>query len=253
AGISRITATLALGRILTRRGDPAAGAVLDDALALAAPTATLQRIGPVRIARAEAAWLAGDEGRARDEAGAALELALEKRHAWMTGEILCWLARTGQRVRAPEWIARPHALQLRAEWAQAAAEWRRRACPYEAAQALAETGEPEDLRTALAEFERLGAAPAAARTLRRLRAAGVRGIPRGPRPSTTAHPAGLTRREAEVAALVAQGLRDHEIARRLFLSPKTVGHHVSKVLAKLGVRSRGEAILALQPEPGAPK
>jgi DNA-binding NarL/FixJ family response regulator len=70
---------------------------------------------------------------------------------------------------------------------------------------------------------------------------GVRGIPRGPRPSTRANPAGLTRREVEVLRLLAAGLHNAEIAERLYLSPKTVEHHVSSLLAKLGVRSRTEA------------
>jgi DNA-binding NarL/FixJ family response regulator len=69
----------------------------------------------------------------------------------------------------------------------------------------------------------------------------VRGLPRGPRAATRENPAGLTAREVEVLELVAQGLRNAEIAKRLFLSEKTVGHHVSAILRKLDVRTRGEA------------
>jgi DNA-binding NarL/FixJ family response regulator len=66
-------------------------------------------------------------------------------------------------------------------------------------------------------------------------------VPRGPRPSTRENPAGLTARELEVLELVTEGLRNAEIAERLFLSEKTVGHHVSAILRKLDVRTRGQA------------
>jgi DNA-binding NarL/FixJ family response regulator len=66
-------------------------------------------------------------------------------------------------------------------------------------------------------------------------------VPRGPRRSTRSNAAGLTGREVEVLELVAQGLRNADIAERLFLSEKTVGHHVSAILRKLDVSTRGEA------------
>jgi len=93
----------------------------------------------------------------------------------------------------------------------------------------------EEARNALAEFERVGApreADAAAELLRR----------HGARGRTGPKDAGLlTRREQEVLLLVAEGLTNPEVAARLFLSSKTVGHHVSNVLAKLGMKTRGEA------------
>ena len=69
----------------------------------------------------------------------------------------------------------------------------------------------------------------------------MRGLPRGLRPATKANPANLTPRELEVLVLVAQGLRNADVARRLVLSERTVAHHVSSILRKLGVRSRAEA------------
>jgi DNA-binding CsgD family transcriptional regulator/tetratricopeptide (TPR) repeat protein len=242
SAISRIMALLALGRLKVRQGEAEAEELLDAALAVALPTGTVQRLAPVRAARAEAAWLAGDLNRVREEARSALELTIGHRHPWFTGELLYWLTRAGERVEAPEWIARPFALQIAGAWAEAAAEWQRRGCPYESAIALAETADEEGLLAALAEFTRLGARPAVQRTLRRLRERGVRDIPRGPRPSTRINPAGLTRREAEVVRLLAEGLRNREIATRLFLSLKTVDHHVTRVLAKLGVHTRGHAV-----------
>jgi DNA-binding NarL/FixJ family response regulator len=110
----------------------------------------------------------------------------------------------------------------------------------ELAQVLAED-RPEaalvEARAAVEVFERLNAgrhADAAAALLRTL----------GVRPSTgraSGDPDGLTRREAEVLTLLGAGLSNPEIAERLYISRKTVEHHVGNVLAKLGLRSRAEA------------
>jgi DNA-binding NarL/FixJ family response regulator len=70
----------------------------------------------------------------------------------------------------------------------------------------------------------------------------VRGLERGARASTREHPAGLTRAESEVLALMAQGLRNAEIAARIHRSVRTVDHHVAAVLSKLGVDSRQAAV-----------
>jgi DNA-binding NarL/FixJ family response regulator len=93
----------------------------------------------------------------------------------------------------------------------------------------------------LIAFEGLGARPAAAATAKRLRALGVKGLTRGPRAVTRANPAHLTARELQILGLLAEGMSNAEIARRLFVSERTVHHHVSSILGKLQVRSRGEA------------
>lgn len=242
ATISRIMALVALGRVRARRGDPEVWAALDEALELSQQTETLQRLGPVRSARAEAAWLSGDMGRVVEEAHAAYDLALHHEHPWHTGEMAFWLWRAGGLTEAPGCAAKPFALHIEGKWAEAAQAWQALNCPYEAARALADSDDETALKEALTEFERLGAAPMVATVTRRMRDLGVRGIPRGPRPATLANLAGLTRREVEVLQLIAEGLRNAEIAERLFLSPKTIDHHVSAVLAKLGVHSRTEAV-----------
>ena len=143
----------------------------------------------------------------------------------------------------PDYAARPYALQVSGQWREAAAEWEARGCPYEQARALAE-GDNVARLEALRIFDGLGARPAAERVRQALRASGVRRIPRGPRASTRAQPAGLTAREVQILKLIAENLTNAEIGARLHISPKTVDHHVSALLAKLGVGSRREAVKA---------
>lgn len=241
--VSRIMALVALGRVRARHGEPEAGTVLDEALALAVQTGELQRLGPVRIARAEAAWLAGDRDRLLAETRELHEVMTRYDHRWFAGEVAFWLWRVGELNAPPPDMFEPFALQIAGKWAEAADHWRTLGCPYEAASALAD-GDESSMRDAYAEFTRLGAAPAAAIVTQQLREIGVRSIPRGPHPTTQANPALLTRREMEVLALLAEGLPNAEIAHRLYLAPKTVSHHVSAILAKLHVQNRAEATRA---------
>jgi DNA-binding CsgD family transcriptional regulator len=128
-------------------------------------------------------------------------------------------------------------------WLEAADAWEDLGCPFEAALALARSGEGDALTEAVSRFEAMGAQAAAARARTLLRSRGLP-QPRGPRASTRAHPAGLTSRQAEVLDLLRGGLSDAEIADRLVLSRRTVEHHVAAILAKLGVGSRREAARA---------
>jgi DNA-binding CsgD family transcriptional regulator len=238
--ISAITARVAIGRVRARRGDPGVAEVLDEALELAAPGRHLQRLAHVRAARAEAAWLAGDREAAVEEARAAYPLALEKRHLWFAGELAYWQWKAGVLDSWPDWIARPYRLQLEADGRAASDAWLEHACPYEAARALAESDDEEAQLEALAELDRLGAGPLAKLVRQGLRARGAT-VPRGPRASTRANPAELTTRELDVLRLVAGGMQNAEVAEELVLSRRTVDHHVSAILRKLQVRTRGEA------------
>lgn len=237
---ARIHALVALGLVRARRGDPDPWTPLDEALQLAAPRRELQWIAPVAIARAEAAWLEGRNDAVAAATDAALEFSVSKNSPYTTA-LVYWRWRAGLPAAVPVTRDDPYALEMAGEWARAAESWAMIGCPYEAALALAGASDEPGLRRALTELQRLGARPAASIVTQRLHERGIRGVPRGPRRVTQHNPASLTAREIEVLALIAQGLRNTDVAERLFLSPKTVDHHVSAILRKLDVRTRGEA------------
>jgi DNA-binding CsgD family transcriptional regulator len=235
----RVPALRVIGLVRARRGDAdGASAVLDEALDLAV-SEELQQLGPVAAARAEAAWLAGDLGSIAAITHHAFALTRERRDPRRGGDLAYWRFKAGIDDELGPWVAEPYAQQISGAWRGAAEHWRELGCPYEAALAMSEADEEEALREALAELQRLGAVAAAREVTRLLRERGARQIGRGPRPSTRHNPAGLTRRELEVVAML--DVANAEIAARLYISPKTVDHHVSAILRKLGVSSRQEA------------
>jgi DNA-binding CsgD family transcriptional regulator len=242
AAPSKITALVVVGHLRSRRGDPGVWEPLDEALELAELTGEVQRLAPVAAARAEAHWLAGEEESIVAETEQALDLALRFRHGCWAGEMYVWRRRAGvEEPFSDDDVDGPFLPELRGDHEAAAEAWGALGCPYEAALARAGAEDEESLRRALRQLQELGARPAADRVARVLRERGVRDVRQGPRRSTKSNPAGLTARQLEVLALVAEGLRNSEIASQLFLSEKTVDHHVSAILRKLGARTRGEA------------
>jgi DNA-binding CsgD family transcriptional regulator len=200
------------------------------------------QIEPLVAGTAEAAWLEGQPEKASVEVEKALALALATGATWELGELVSWCRRLGLATDVePPLDAGPYALTLAGDPAGAAVAWNELGCAYDAALALADSDDEGDLRNALASFQQLGARPAAAIVTRRLRGRGARDLPQGPRKATRANTAGLTPRELEVLELLTEGLRNQDIAERLFVAEKTVDHHVSAILRKLDAKTRAEA------------
>jgi DNA-binding CsgD family transcriptional regulator/tetratricopeptide (TPR) repeat protein len=236
----RVRAREVLGRLRARRGEPGAWALLDEAQAIVG-RGELQEICPLHAARAEVAWLEGDRDRAGAEAMAGMDLAAAIGPPAWYGELSFLAWRAGRLDRLPEGTDDGYVLHVAGRYREAAAAWRALGCPYDEALALADSDDEQDLRHALTIMHGLGASVMARRVAERLVSMGARNVPRGPRPSTRANRGGLSDRELEILGLIRKGARNTEIAEQLVLSPKTVDHHVSAILKKLGVHNRAAA------------
>jgi DNA-binding CsgD family transcriptional regulator len=227
--------------VLRARVDDVVGsaASLDEALSLALSVDESTWLVRVRIARAESFWLTGDDEKAKAEVGFAVA-ALTGLDPWQSGKVQVWARRFG--VGVPDvHAAHPFALELAGRHAEAAAEWERLGSFFDAAMALVFSPVEADVRAAHERFVAMDATASVSRARKRLKDIGARVVPSGPRSTTKEHPAGLTRREGEILELIVQGLTNAEMAEQLYLSERTVEHHVSAVLGKLGVSSRSAA------------
>ncbi|HEX6761956.1 MAG TPA: AAA family ATPase [Gaiellaceae bacterium] len=244
--LSTLQARVVLGLLRARRGDPDPWTPLAEAAAVAEANGQLWWTGQVAAARAEAAWLAGRSDEVEAITGDTLRAACAAGSPWVIAELAVWRRRAGivEEVRGDG--GGPFALELAGDPVGAERAWRGAGCVYESTLALVAADDEALLRRALDRLQRLGARPAAAIVTRRLRGLGARGLPRGPRPSTRAGIGGLTRRETEVLDLLGAGLRNREIAQRLYLSPRTVDSHVASILRKLGAANRAQAVRAAE-------
>lgn len=212
--------------------------MLDPGVAEADNLREAEWIAVTRLARAEVRWLEGDDQAAVADL-AVIRRSITPMDYLLDAQLSVWEQRLLGAASPVSPAPGPWATSLAGNHAAAAVHWDRLGCGYYAALALYDSD--DDLREAITRFEALGAHAAVRRARKRMKDLGLRGVPNGARATTREHPAGLTRREAEVLALLCDGLSNDEIAGRLVVSTRTVDHHVSAVLTKLGVGSRGAA------------
>jgi DNA-binding CsgD family transcriptional regulator len=245
----RILPLLTIALIRARRGQQPVAPLLDQSVAGAGPDDVFL-MSLARAARAEAAWLAGDDDTARTEAAAGLA-ATPATHVnpWLVGHLRRWVYLAGAPTETTSGDpVTPYELEINGDWQAAVDAWSARGCPYDAAIAQL-GGDITAVQSALATFRSLGARAAARRAQQRL--AALRGpTRRSGRTDALADPHGLTGREREVLELLTAGRSNADIAAALHISPKTVGHHVSAIITKLGVENRTHAAAhALQRQP----
>lgn len=253
--VMRLPALQVLARAAMRTGAPDAGDLMEQAFADALATDELQHIVPARLTLIEQAWLSGNAAAADEHLDALLALSADDRHPWNIGERAVWAHRFGRSVQGiqPNELPEPFRLELAGDFEAAAEAWASLGMPYAAALVLSRMEDAEALAAAVREFQATGAEIAAARTRRQASELGLtRALPRPRRGAYKAareHPLGLTKREQDVLRLVVRGYSNREIAEDLGRSLRTVEHHVSAVISKLGAAGRMGVMLRVQNEP----
>jgi DNA-binding CsgD family transcriptional regulator len=248
APLARTWPHLLRGLVALRRGgDPDAD--LEEAWRLARRFDEPIRLLPAAAALIERAWLRGTTDPREPECRALLTAATGVGLEWARGELLSWLRRldADRRVAATlpldaDLVAEPYRLEQAGSFEAAAAVWASLSAPYDQALALVDAGTADSTRVGLDLLDRLGADQVAAKVRQDLRRHGTAVVPSRRREATLANPAGLTTRQVEILGLLADGSTNAEIAERLYISTKTVDHHVSALLSKLQVGSRRDAV-----------
>jgi DNA-binding CsgD family transcriptional regulator/tetratricopeptide (TPR) repeat protein len=234
--VVELLAKMLLTELAVRRGDPDAGGQLSDLAAQAERTGELQRIVPALELETE--W-ALTTGAPMPTTKYAKVLDQVPTRGWLSIRAAGWAVLAGNDVELEPGDG-PYVAMLRGDWAGAADAFGQVGWEYDRALMLSLLDDEASLLEAVEIARRLGAEPLMKRVAGRMRDLGLR-VPAGPREATRANPAGLTARQLEVLALLAEGLTNAEIAERLVVSPRTAEHHVAAVLTKLGATSRREA------------
>jgi DNA-binding CsgD family transcriptional regulator/tetratricopeptide (TPR) repeat protein len=234
-----------LAVIRMRRNDPGSLKLIDEATEMSFKMGEMEKIVSITAAKAELLWL---QNKLETFAGGLYSIylkVLKSNNVWAIGEMAYWVWKAGKLEEVPKQIAKPYLLQIQGNWREASELWNELHCPYEQALALSE-GDEASMKKSIEIFERLGASAAVQLIKQMMRESGIKSIPKGPRQTTKANPSGLTKRELEVLKLVSRGLSNSDIAKDLFISPKTVDHHISAIFSKLNIHSRIEVAAYFQ-------
>jgi predicted ATPase/DNA-binding CsgD family transcriptional regulator len=256
--LMKLPALIVLARVRLRMSAPDAPELGAKALQDAMATDESQYVVPALFGLIEGAWLNDKPQAAAEHLQRLANVGAAQMHPWNIGEASVWAKRLG--IRLPDdfhvEVPAPYAAEIEGDYVGAANAWESLGAPYSAAlclmQAGAETTGPIIAR-AIKLLEPIEARAAAIKARKTARTLGLaKQMPRSRRGHYGAaknHPLGLTKREQDILALVANGATNREISETFARSQRTIEHHVSSVLSKLNVANRMEAMLRVQNEP----
>jgi len=200
----------------------------------------LQRIIPAMIALLEYEWVSGERCIEQEVLHETMNMFLHLEKTTELCRFFFWLDKMKEYYPEVKEKCKT-ALNQGKTLLEEADSWEKLGCPYEQALSLFD-GTEDNKRKSLLIMQQLGADAIYEKLKMKMRSCGIKRIPRGLRESTKANPAQLTNRELDVLQLLKKGIQNREIAEALFISPKTVDHHISSILFKLDVNSRAKAV-----------
>ncbi|HEV8286161.1 MAG TPA: AAA family ATPase [Chitinophagaceae bacterium] len=240
--IIKIFALTVLATIQMRRGDK------EDILALLteAKEKAFESMEPQRIIRALAAsleyeWITGQRFIEKDALDRMVKMIEQSGNIYDNSEFAFWLLKARKQHLSLKQVYEGYDVSSITKAQKAAALWKKSGSSYAQALALFE-GNDDDKREAVALVHKLGANAVYQKMKLEMRSSGIKSIPRGIRKTTMSNSANLTERELDVLQLLKEGLQNKEIANKLFISAKTVDHHISSIFFKLEVNSRLKAV-----------
>jgi DNA-binding CsgD family transcriptional regulator len=187
-------------------------------------------------------WLTGNSIISDEELNLGVSFLSKKKAAFQNGDLCYWIKKARNIIIDPLSSCEPYQLLNEGKIKEAAHFWETHDCPFEKAITLTE-GDANDRKEGLGILHQLGATAVYEKIKSMMRAEGIKKIPRGVRNSTRNNPAQLTNRELDVLSLLPEGIANKEIASTLFISPKTVDHHISSLFFKLNVNTRAKAVV----------
>src|SRR4030095_263832 len=237
----KIQALVVAASIKMRCGDIDAFLLLDEAKTKAFEAMEMQRVIPVTVALLEYEWITGTSLIEKPELTSILSGAEQVGNAYENSELAFWLLKTRKQQWRPKVILEEYNVSSAKMITKAAVAWGKSGCHYQQALTLFE-GTDDNKRKAISIAQALSANSVCEKMKFEMRASGIKRIPRGTNKATQSNSAFLTRRELDVLQLIKKGLQNKEIATQLFISTKTVDHHISAILFKLDVNSRVKAV-----------
>ena len=239
--IIKITALIVVAKITMRIGDSDVLALLLEAKTRSFETMELQRIIPSMVALLEYEWLTGNLIIDRNEIEQTSVLMQQTGIEFEKNEFAFWMKKAGRHFIAGKITAELYDTSNAAKTLKAASFWENAGCLYEQALLLFE-GNENDKRKAIIIMQDLNANAVYEKMKKEMKNSGIKNIPRGIRKSTRSNAAFLTFREMDVLRLLKEDMQNKEIAAQLYISAKTVDHHISSILSKLDANSRSKAV-----------